>query len=111
MKENTWQCTYQDIEIVVKNAWNWSGDTKEEIWLGGELVHQEEYNANRTAQTTKFGYFKEYTVNDIKISIKTGSAWHCFGVACQILINDKYHAGDKVVLFASKKSKVKDGGW
>lgn len=105
MKQKVWQTTYQDIDILVKNAWNFKGDTQEEIWINGERVHY--FNNNESNITLKryFGFCRDFYVNDIKITVKVGSVWHLCGMACQILINDKYHDGDKIVLFASKISK------
>ena len=102
MKRNIWQCTYQDIEIVVKNAWNWFGDTEEEILINQELVYQNAYSAYNSFGNSSLGWQKDFLVNSTKITIKVGSAWNLFTVACQILINNVCYAGDKIVLFANK---------
>lgn len=100
MQEKIWQTNYQGIEIVVKNAWNFSGDTYEEICIDNKIVHQERYNIH---DDFKLGMSHDYFVRGYKITIKIGSAWYLFGVACQILVNDIHYSGNKIVLFASKK--------
>lgn len=102
MKKTTkvWQTRYHDIDIVVENGWN-LGQTEEKIQINGKTVYQ--YHGAINA----LGRYLEFREGDTKITVKLGSAWHCCGIACQILINDVYFYGNKIVLFSrSSASKL-----
>lgn len=45
----------------------------------------------------------EHVENGTRITIKMGSAWHMCGTACQVLIDGRYHYGNRIVLFAGKR--------
>ncbi|WP_167541399.1 hypothetical protein [Moraxella ovis] len=94
--KKTWQTTYDGMDIVVNNGWNFLGQTTEEIIIDGKQVHY-----YKGSNFKRFGFAKDFYVNDTKITVKVGSSWHCCGVACQIFINDEFYYGDKKVLFAN----------
>lgn len=71
--EKTWQFQYQDIEVVVKNAWNLDR-TQEEIRINNRVVYQNDVPMERA----KLGKQLDFEENGINITIKIGSAWHCF---------------------------------
>lgn len=102
MKQRIWQTTYQNTKILVKNQWDWQGNTKEEIWIDGKQVYDFAGCLGTIPTKRCFGFCQDFYVNDTKITIRAGSAWHLCGMACQILINDRHYDGDGIVLFTPK---------
>ena len=100
-KEKIWQTEYQGIDILVKNSWDFER-TSEEIYINGKRVYHKETLMGEASLKSATGLHFDWTENGTEITVKVGSAWHLFGMACQILINGKYHYGNRIVLFADK---------
>lgn len=100
-KENIWRTQYQDIDIVVKNVWDFES-TCEEILINGKQVHYREMPMAQASLKLIAGLRVDYVEKGTEITVKIGSAWHLCGMACQILINGEYHYGNRIVLFADK---------
>ncbi|WP_274571594.1 hypothetical protein [Neisseria leonii] len=96
--KKTWQADYQGMSIVVQNEWNLSR-CREEVRINGRLVHHLDTPLDRAG----LGRRLDFQESGIHIGIKLGSAWHMCGAACQILINGRYYAGNRIVLFVPKK--------
>lgn len=100
-KEKIWQTQYRGIDIVVKNSWDFER-TCEEILINGKRVYYREAPMAGLSLKSAAGLHFDWRENDTLITIKVGTAWHLCGMACQILINGKYHYGNRIVLFADK---------
>lgn len=100
-KTKTWKTEYKDMDIIVKNSWDFD-HISEEIHINGKRVYLREAPIRDISLQSATGLHFDWTENGTEITVKVGSAWHLCGVACQILINGKYYYGNRVVLFAKK---------
>lgn len=105
MFQKTWQTVYRDIEITVKNSWNFWGGTTEEVWINGRQVHFYQTRCGvlmffRAGLKRMLGYCRHFDVDGTRITVKVGSGKAGTTMACQILIDGEYYDGDKQVYFA-----------
>lgn len=100
-REKIWKTKYQDIDIYVKNAWDF-GHVCEEIHINGKKVYFRNTRLDEVSFKSAMGLRVDWVENNTEITVKIGSAWHFCGMACQILVNGKYYYGNRIVWFADK---------
>jgi len=103
MSIKKWKCEYESHKIELVNEWNWSWESKEELFVDWKSVFVQEKNMNTSNMADILWTKINYNLDDnTKIEILAGSAWHLCWVAAKILVNWKQIWGDKIVLFARK---------
>ncbi|OSI15123.1 hypothetical protein [Neisseria dumasiana] len=99
--EKVWQSEYEGIKIEVRNFWNLErmGET---VCINGQTVYRRDVPIGSIKLSSMMRQWLEFEENGVRITVRIGSAWHLCGMACQILINGRYHGGNRIVLFAKK---------
>jgi len=102
MNTKTWSTQYKNLTIEVSNAWNWQGDSEEEVTINGEVVLRRAYNVTDVSFSRAAGTTFTIRYGEDEVRVVCGSAWHCFGMACRIEVNGNFVGGNKIVLFAKE---------
>lgn len=100
MNIKTWSAKSDNLEIVVKNGWDWEWNTEEEIIINGkqEYYYSGSYMPWETKARMGLSFTKE--INGKMIAVQVWTAWYFFWMACKILIDNKRVGGDRIVWFA-----------
>lgn len=94
MNKKQWKTNYNWYDISIENSWSFES-SEEKIILNNEIIYKSNHNLKE--EFSIWLVFDFYIWED-KITIKLWNAWHLLGVACKILVNDKYFYWNKIVV-------------
>lgn len=95
-----WKCDYKTHQIEFVNEWDWSGNSKEELFIDWKSVFIKEKNMSTSTISDVFWTKIVYKFdNNTTLEVIGWSSWYLFWVAAKFLINWKQIWWDKIVLF------------